>query len=139
MLTEKNKAIVRRFVDEVQCQHKLDVLDEVFSQDMVDHSHITNPPNLDGTRQMFAMMFSAFPDFKATIQDQIAEGDKVVTRKTFTGTHQGDYMGIPPTGKDIAFEVIEIVELVDGKITDHWAVGDMLGMMQQLGVIPAMA
>ncbi|MCP5098373.1 MAG: ester cyclase [Chloroflexi bacterium] len=139
MLLEKNKAVVRRFVDEVQNKHKLDVLDEVFSPDMVDHSHITSPPNRDGTKQMFAMMFSAFPDFTATIQDQVAEGDKVVTRKTFTGTHQGDYMGMPPTGKEISFEVIEVVRLVDGKITDHWAVGDMLKMMQQLGAIPAMA
>ncbi len=139
MSIETNKAVVCRFVDEVQCQHNLDVLDEVFSPDMVDHSHITNPPNLDGTKQMFAMMFAAFPDFTATIQDQVAEGDKVVTRKTFSGTHQSDYMGIPPTGKEIDFEVIEIVRLQDGKITDHWAVGDMLRMMQQLGVIPAMA
>ena len=139
MSTEKNKAVLRRFADEVQSQHNLDVLDEVFSPDMVDHSGITNPPNREGTRQLFTMMFAAFPDFTATVRDQIAEGDKVVTRKVFTGTHQADYMGIPPTGKEIAFEVIEIVRLVDGKVTDHWAVGDMLGMMQQLGVIPAMA
>ncbi len=139
MSAEKNKAIVRRFVEEVQSQHNLDVLDEVFSPQMVDHSQIANPPNREGTRQMFAMMFAAFPDFTATIQDQVAEGDKVVTRKTFQGTHQGDYMGIPPTGKEISFEVIEILRLKDGKVTDHWAVGDVMKMMQQLGVLPAMA
>jgi predicted ester cyclase len=139
MSIKENKAIVCRFVDEVQSGHDLTVLPELFSEEMVDHSQITNPPNLAGTIQMHQMLFSGFPDFEVIIKDQVAEGDKVVTRKLFKGTHQGDYMGIPPTGNEIAFEVIEILRLQDGKITDHWAVGDMLKMMQQLGVIPAMA
>ena len=139
MSTEKNKALVRRFVDEVQSQHNLDVLDELFSPNFVDRSGMTNPPNLDGTKQLHAMLFAGFPDLKASSHDQVAEGDKVVTRKQFQGTHQGDYMGIPPTGKEISFEVIEVLRLEDGKIADHWSIGDNLGMLQQLGVIPAMA
>lgn len=135
-MSEENKAIVRRFVDEVQNQHDLGALDELFSPDFVDHSGMSTPPNLDGTRQLFTMMFSAFPDLRVNIHDQVAERDKVVTRKTFHGTHQGEFMGIPPTDKEVAFDVIDIFRIVDGKITDHWNVVDMLGLMQQLGVVP---
>jgi len=135
-MSEENKAIVRRFVDEVQNQHDLGALDELFSPDFVDHSAMSTPPTLDGTRQLFTMMFSAFPDLRVNIHDQVAEGDKVVTRKTFHGTHQGEFMGIPPTDKEVAFDVIDIFRIVDGRITDHWNVVDMLGLMQQLGVVP---
>ena len=136
MSTVENKAIVRRFVDEVQNRHDLGALDELFSPDFVDHSGISPSPGLEGTKQFFTMFFTAFPDIQATIHDQIAEGSKVVTRKTFHGTHQGEFMGIPPTGKRVAIDVIDIFRISDGKITAHWAVADMLGLMQQLGVVP---
>jgi steroid delta-isomerase-like uncharacterized protein len=136
MSTEENKAIVRRFIDEVQTQHDLVALDVLFSADFVDHSGISTSPDLEGTKQFFAMLFTAFPDIQATIHDQVAEGDKVVTRKTFHGTHQGEFMGIPSTGKRVAIDVIDIFRISDGKITTHWAVADMLGLMQQLGVVP---
>jgi len=137
MATEENKAIVRRFVEEVQNRQNLGALNELFSPDFVDHSGIsTLPPTLDGTKQFFTKLFTAFPDISATIHDQVADGDKVVTRKTFQGTHQGEYMGIPPTGKHVVVDVIDIFRILGGKITDHWAVADMLGLMQQLGVVP---
>jgi predicted ester cyclase len=82
-------------------------------------------------------VLSAFPDLHVTIHDQVAEGNKVVSRKTFHGTHQGELMGSPATGKQVAFDVIDILQLADGKITDHWVVVDQLGLMQQIGVIPA--
>ncbi len=136
MSTEKNKAIIRRFVEEVQNLHNIGALEELFSPDFTDHSGLSSlPPTLDGTKQFFTMLFTAFPDIQATIHDQVAEGDKVVTRKTFRGTHRGDFMGIPPTGKHIALDVIDIFRVVSGKIADHWAVADMLGLMQQLGVV----
>jgi len=137
MSAEENKAIIRRFVEEVQNRHNIGALEELFSPDFTDHSGISNlPPNLDGAKQFFTMFFTAFPDIQVTIHDQVAEGDKVVTRKTFHGTHRGEFMGIPPTDKSIALNVIDIFRIEGGKITDHWAIADMLSMMQQLGVAP---
>ncbi len=137
MSVERNKAIVRHFVDVIQCQNNLDAVDELFSPDFVDHSGNSNPPNREGARQLFAMMSAAFPDLDVEIRQQVAEGDKVVTLKTFHGTHLGDFLGIPPTGKEVSFNLIDIFRVVDGQFIEHWAVGDMLGMMQQMGLIPA--
>ena len=136
MSLEQNKALVRRFVEEVQCQHNLAALDELFSSDFVDHSGMTDPPTLEGSRQFFSMMFAAFPDMRFVIRQQIAEGDKVLTHKTLQGTQLGPFMGIPATGKAVAVDVMDIFTVAGGKITEHWTVGDMLRMMQQLGVVP---
>jgi len=136
MSLQENKALVRRFVEDVQCQHNLAALDELFSPDFVDRSGMTNPPTLEGSRQFFSMMFAAFPDMRFTIRQQIAEGDKVLTHKTLQGTQLGPFMGIPATGKAVAVDVMDIFTVAGGKITEHWTVGDMLGMMQQLGVVP---
>ena len=136
MSMEQNKALVRRFVEEVQCQHNLAALDELFSPDFVDHSGMTDPPTLEGSRQFFSMMFAAFPDMRFVIRQQIAEGDKVLTHKTLQATQLGPFMGIPATGKAVAVDVMDIFTVAGGKITEHWTVGDMLRMMQQLGVVP---
>jgi len=136
MSLEENKALVRRFVEEVQCQHNLAALDELFSSDFVDHSGMTDPPTLEGSRQFFSMMFAAFPDMRFTIRQQIAEDDKVLTHKALHGTQLGPFMGIPATGKAVAVDVMDIFTVAGGKITEHWTVGDMLRMMQQLGVVP---
>jgi steroid delta-isomerase-like uncharacterized protein len=136
MSLEQNKALVRRFVEEVQCQHNLAALDELFSPDFVDHSGMTDPPTLEGSRRFFSMMFAAFPDMRFVIRQQIAEGDKVLTHKTLQATQLGPFMGIPATGKAVAVDVMDIFTVAGGKITEHWTVGDMLGMMQQLGVVP---
>ena len=82
------------------------------------------------------MFRQAFPDSYSAIEVMIAEGDKVATRKTFYGTHQGEFMGIPPTGRQVSIALIDIVRVADGKVMEHWSMGDSLGMMQQLGVIP---
>jgi steroid delta-isomerase-like uncharacterized protein len=137
MSLEENKAVVRRFVEEMQNQHNLDLIDELFSPDFIDYSGRAEPPTIEGVKSFFAYMFSVFPDMRFTISQQLAEGDRVMTLKTFYGTHQGEFMGIPPTGKQVAFDNIDIFTVIDGKITGHWAVGDHLTMMQQLGVIPA--
>ena len=136
MSLQENKAVVRRFVEEVQCQHNLAALDELFSPDFVDHSGMSNPPTLEGSRQLFAMMFAAFPDMRFVIRQQIAEGDKVLTHKTLHATQLGPFMGIPATGKAVAVDIMDIFTVAGGKITEHWTVGDMLRMMQQLGVVP---
>jgi predicted ester cyclase len=81
------------------------------------------------------MFRNAFLDFRAVIHDMIAEDDQVVTRNTFYGTHEGELLGIPPTGKEVTIELIDILRVAEGKITDHWNVVDQLGLMQQLGEI----
>jgi steroid delta-isomerase-like uncharacterized protein len=136
MSLEENKALVRRFVDEVQCRHNLAALDVLCSPDFVDRSGMTNPPTVEGSRQFFTMMFAAFPDMRFVIRQQIAEGDKVMTHKTFHGTHLGPFMGIPATGKTVTIDVMDIYTVTGGRITEHWTVGDMLGLMQQIGVAP---
>jgi steroid delta-isomerase-like uncharacterized protein len=82
------------------------------------------------------MIFAAFPDLSATIHEQIAEGDKVWTRKTIHGTQLGPFMGAPPTGKSIVVEVMDVFRIENGKIAEHWGVSDMLGLMQQIGAAP---
>jgi steroid delta-isomerase-like uncharacterized protein len=136
MSLQENKALVRRFVEEVQCQHNLAVLDELYSPNFVDHSGMANLPGLEGVRQFFTMMFAAFPDMRFTIQQQIAEGDKVLTHKTLHATQLGPFMGIPATGKVVTVDVMDIYTVTDGKIAEHWTVSDMLGLLQQLGVVP---
>ncbi len=133
MSLEENKAIVLRFVDEVQCRHNLAALDELVSADFVDHSGPSDLRGPEGSRQFFTMMFAAFPDMHVTVRQQIAEGDKVLTHKTFHGTHRGPFMGIPATRKEVSFDIMDILTVTGGKIIEHWSVSDMLGMLQQLG------
>ena len=138
-MSEENKAVVRRWPEEVQTEHRFEVMDEIFAPDIVNHDQpggLPSPQGLEGIREFFEGMISAFPDFKAVIQDQIAEGDKVVTIKMVSGTHKGEFMGIPPSGKRFEIPVVDIFRVVDGKCTDHWSYVDQLGMMQQLGLIP---
>ena len=137
MTVEGNKAIVRRFVEEVQNQGNLAAVDELLAPNFVNH---TAPPGVpadrEGIKQLSHMFLAAFPDGAMTIEDMIAEGDRVVTRKTFRGTHTGELMGIPPTGKQVAIGLIDIVRLVGGRAVESWHAADNLGMLQQLGVIP---
>ena len=137
MSAEQNKTLVRRFVDEVQSRGNIDAIDELCSPEVVNHSAPPGvPSNCEGIKQVTAMFRQAFPDSYFTIEDMIAEGDKVATRKTFHGTHQGEFMGIPPTGQQVSIGLIDIVRIVDGRVVEHWSMGDNLGMMQQLGAIP---
>jgi steroid delta-isomerase-like uncharacterized protein len=138
MSAEHNKAIVRQMVEQLQSRHDLSAVDELFAADFVDHSAPPGlPPDRAGVKMQFTMFFDAFPDLRVVIHDQVAESDNVVTRKTFHGTHRGDLIGIPPTGQPVAFDVIDILRLRDGKITDHWNVVDQLALLRQIGAIPA--
>ena len=137
MSTEENKALVRRFVDEAQSRGNVDAIDELCSPEFVNHSAPPGvPSNREGIKQVTAMFRQAFPDSYFTVEDMVAEGDKVATRKTFHGTHQGEFMGISPTGYQVSIGLIDIVRIADGKVVEHLSMGDNLGMMQQLGVIP---
>ena len=137
MSTEQNKAIVRRMY-EILTTGNLDALDEVIAANLADHNPAPGlASGLDGTKQWFAMLRSAFPDFRLTIADMIAEGDKVVARVTVQSTHRGEFMGIPPTGTQVTITGIDIVRIARGQIVERWGEFDNMGMMQQLGVIPS--
>lgn len=140
MSPEQNKAIVRRLVEEAQEGGHLHVIDELISPDFVDHSAWPGiPPTREGVKQIFGMFHAALADLQVIIHDQIAEADRVATRKTLRGTHQGDLLGVPPSGKVIAIDVIDILRLKDGRITDHWNLVDQHGLLQQLGLVPVPA
>lgn len=137
-MSEENKALVRRFLDETWNKGNLDVIDELVAPDWVGHDP-TSPEGAqgpEGTRQFLEMYQSAFPDTQMTVEDQVAEGDKVATRWTARATHQGELMGIPPSGNRIEVTGISIDRIVDGKVVESWDNYDALGMMQQIGAIP---
>jgi steroid delta-isomerase-like uncharacterized protein len=136
-MSEANKALVRRWLAEMD-KRNLHIVDELVAVDYIDH----NPPIPDltpgreGVKQANALLLTAFPDASHTIEDQIAEGDKVVTRMTVRGTFVGEYLGIPPNGKQITAEGIMIHRVAGGQLVEHWAMADNLRLFQQLGVIP---
>lgn len=137
MSSEENKAVLRRINDDVVSQGKFAVVDELLTPDFIDHTPFPGvPATREGITLLFKGLRSAFPDLTATIRDQVAEGDRVVTRKLLHGTHGGELFGIPATGRHVDFGVIDIVRVVDGTMAEHWAVVDQMTLMQQLGVIP---
>jgi predicted ester cyclase len=137
MSIEKNKALVRRFVDQVQSAGDIDAVEELCSPEFVNHSAPPGvPPDCEGVKQLTVMFRRAFPDSYFTVEDMIAEGEKVVTRKTFHGTHEGEFMGIAPSSRSVSMGLIDIVRVSEGRVVEHWSMGDNLGLMQQLGVIP---
>jgi predicted ester cyclase len=137
MSPDTNKAAYRRFYEEFLSKGNLDVVDEVVDPNVVSHSPFPGQkPGAEGLKEAIASFREAFPDLRATAEDVIAAGDKVVGRFTVTGTHRGEFMDIVPTGKTITYDEIVIVRFKDGRIVEHWAVADALAMMQQLGVIP---
>ena len=136
-MSEENKALFRQIVDEMVNKKNLGVLDELVDANFLDH----NPPpgvapGTEGMKEMMGMFFSAFPDLHSTIDLLVAEGDTVAGRMTTTGTHQGQFMDIPATGKRVNFTETHIARIANGKMVEHWGNQDDLGMMQQLGVIP---
>ncbi len=135
MSAEENKAIVRRAYDAMN-QNNLDALDEMAASDVTDHdAGPGQAPGLEGVKQLFSSLHAAFPDFHMEVEDMIAEGDKVVARISWSGTHQGEFMGIAPTGNRVEVSGIDIVRITDGKVVERWGNFDDLGMMQQLGVM----
>jgi steroid delta-isomerase-like uncharacterized protein len=137
---EDHKQVIRRFIEEYQCRGDVSVAEELLADDFVDRSPFGPfSPDRDGVLALFAMLRHAFPDLHAVIHDQAVEGDKVWTRKTFRGTHQGEFMGIPPSGQPIEFDVIDVVRVRDGKMVEHWNVVDAMTLMQQIGAAPAPA
>jgi steroid delta-isomerase-like uncharacterized protein len=141
-MSEQNKALARRAFEEIWNRDNLAVVDELVAQNAtfndpsVPGGKFTGP---EGLKQFVQIYRGAFPDVRITINDQIAEGDKVVTRWTAVGTHKGELMGIAPTGKHATVTGVDIDRYQGGKVVEAWASYDMLGLLQQLGVVPSLA
>lgn len=135
MSTEQNKAVARRFVDDVL--NKGADPDPFFAETLVFHfAGAPTPLDRQGWKQSYAPFTTAFPDVQTTIDDLIAEGDQVVARLTTRGTHRGAFQGLPATGRQVAFTSIAIWRIVSDRIVEHWIILDALGLLQQLGAVP---
>jgi steroid delta-isomerase-like uncharacterized protein len=135
MSTATNKAIVRRYIEQVFNEGQPDLIQEFLADEFDSHTEL--PPGPEGVKLFLAASVAAFPDQQTTIEDVIAEGDKVVVRATFKATHLGELYGIPPTGRSVTMSWMSIYRLTNGKIVEHWYEDDTMGLMQQLGVVPA--
>ena len=134
-----NKTFVRNTTEEIWRTGDAKLIDEHMASGYVLHKPPTGfPPNRDGLKAILQAMRSAFPDLRMTVEDVIAEGDKVVQRRVYQGTHKGELFGIPATGKSVNVSQITVSRVADGKFVEEWAETDFLGMLQQLGVVPAM-
>ena len=139
MSTETNKATVRRMIEQVWNKQRLDLVEEFYSEDVILHS--AGAPlssGVEAVRAGTAMGLKAFPDQDITIDGEIAEGDTVAIRWTVAGTHKGDLLGIPPTGKQFSHDGMTFYRLVNAKIAESWFLGDNFSLMQQLGIVPAL-
>jgi steroid delta-isomerase-like uncharacterized protein len=136
MPESENKAVVQRFIDEVLNQGKLETADEIVAEDFVELDPLPGQrQGRGGLKEIVALLRTAFPDMHWSVDETIAAGEKVVTRFTWTGTHKGDFLGIPATGRLVSVKGVVIDRIVGGKMTDSRILMDNLGMMQQLGVI----
>jgi predicted ester cyclase len=138
MSTELNKAIVRRLMEEDISQGNLAVAEQIIDPAFFDH---TNPPGMQhgiaGHNAIVALFRASFPDLQWQIDDMLAVDDKVVIRTTMRGTQLGEFFGIPPTGRHVIVSGIHVLRLVRGKIVEHWGNNDDLGLMRQIGALPA--
>jgi steroid delta-isomerase-like uncharacterized protein len=137
MATEENEAIVHRFVEEVMNGGNLDAAEDLISPDHVNHDPTAPevPPGPEGIKQLIGMYRSAFPDIRFETEEMISDGATVAHRWTFIGTHEGELMGVEPTGKRVEVSGVEMNHVEDGRITASWTVSDAMGLMRQLGAL----
>jgi steroid delta-isomerase-like uncharacterized protein len=139
MSTEESKALVRREYELGVNEKDFDVRDGALASNYIGHFPGLPPiQGIEAFKQFTSGFFTAFPDLQTTIEDLIAEGDKVAVRQTWRGTHTGNFLGIPPTGKQVTFTSTEFYRVAGGKLAEEWVELDMLGLLQQLGAIPPM-
>jgi steroid delta-isomerase-like uncharacterized protein len=135
---EQNKQLVSQFFETLDRQDT-EMMDQLVSS--TNYSlHFSGMPPMDwneNKKEFLAPFTKAFPDLRRNIVDMVAEGDKVAVSINVTGTYKGEFQGIPPTGKQVSFTAMDILTIIDGKITEEWATADMMGLMQQIGAIPA--
>ena len=134
MLTDDNKALVQKFYEEIVNQKNLTALGQFVAPNAVNHTVPSGFPQ--GPSQFLGLHFNAFPDLTVTVEDLLADGDKVVARVSIRGTHQGALRAVSPTGKPFTGMAINIFRIVNGKMVEHWGLADRLGTLQQLGVVP---
>jgi steroid delta-isomerase-like uncharacterized protein len=133
-MSEANKALARRFYEEIN-KGNLAIIDELVADNLVEHEEIPGvEPTKAGVRQWMTLLRTAFPDLRMAQEDMVAEGDKVFIRARMTGTHKGEFMGIPATGKQIDVPFADIVRVAAGQAVEHWGITDTGAMLQQLGV-----
>jgi C-1 hydroxylase len=133
MSLDENKAVVCKFI-EAYNRRKLNLIDEFVSPDYIDHS---NNVGREGLKQLIIIGLNAFPDWHETVEDIIAEGDKVWVRLSYTGTHKGDFTGLSPTGKKITSKAVDIYRIANGKLAEYWNVTDNINILKQVGAIQA--
>ena len=136
MSEEQNKQVFRRLIEEGFSKGNLEVLNDVFAPNFIEHQDGFVPPNVEGVKGAIVSLRTAAPDLKLTIEEIIASGEKTWARITGRGTHRGPFMGRPATGRPFAITVIDICRFENGKIVEHWGVADRLSMMAQLGLLP---
>jgi steroid delta-isomerase-like uncharacterized protein len=134
MASETNKAIVRRIFEEGFNQKNTGILDELIASNYVNYDFPMPVPGREGFKQIAAMFLSAFPDQQVVVELQVAEGDKVANHGYWTGTHHGDFLGIPATGKTVRVSFIDIWRVENDQAVENWVQQDIAGLMQQLGV-----
>jgi predicted ester cyclase len=133
-MSEENKALMRRFYEEVFNRGNLAILDELCASNFVDHNPFPGQaPGIEGVKQSFTAMRAAFPDMRVTVEDMLAEGDKVATHISFHATHRGEFMGMAPSGNEASARISDILRFASGKAVERWAVEDMSGLFQAPG------
>ena len=135
--TEENKAVVRRFIDEIFLEGNLDSVDELLTEDFTPHTWGKVEPGKEAMKAAIERVSKGLSDASMTIEDVIAEGDRVAVRLTSHAVQTGEFMGLPPSGKSYTIGEIHIFRLVDGKVAEHWHQADFMGMMRQLGASPS--
>lgn len=134
---EQGQVLIERIFEELANQRKLDLIDELFTEDYVEHSPMGEVRGREALKQYFQSWFSAFPDMKMSVSDLVTEGDLAYWTVSYTGTNTGEVMGMPPTGKKVDVRVALNKGIMrDGKAAEHWQGNDALDMMQQLGMMP---
>lgn len=127
------KDVYRRIIDAIS-RGDADALDELVAPDVVDHNPVPDQaPGVEGFKQWLVAARTSFPDFSGIVEDVIAEGDRVAARVTWRGTHEGGFLGIPPTGKRVSFPAFHIVRFADGRAVEWWGAADLLTVVQQVG------
>jgi steroid delta-isomerase-like uncharacterized protein len=139
MSAEDNKALIRRYFEDAWNKHNPALVDEIYAAHFIDRS--PDVPGIahtrDGLKQFMSVYLRAFPDANITIEDQLVDGDRVVTRWTGRGTQTGEFMEMPPSGKTVVVSGVQIDRFSGGQIVEEWTLFDQLGMLQQLGAVPA--
>ena len=137
----RNTDLAHRFYEDVMVGGDLGALDEILTPNFVDHEEGPpgTPDGIDGVKAFVTMFREAFPDMQVSIEDVMEDGDRVAVRATMTGTHDGELMGVPPSGNRVRLEMIDIVRIEDGRCAEHWGAADNLSLMQQIGAVQAPA